>query len=433
MHNTFLLYTGEDESLAKRVYVDLLKGGVRPWATAYDFAPGSPYEPTLEAAMDASTHVALLVTRAYYSNDVIQRLANKALNSDKTIVVIEAERGADMPDVDSDPIRLRRYARGIQSLVQALPHDDEPIEELHAFQRANDAYFKDDQDAAIMAYKEIENPSPLVLNSLGAAYTAAGRYDEALEVIDQAIEQVPDNAQFYRNKSVALTGAKRIEESLAADEKALELEPDSPENYSSYAMTLVVVERYDDALKAIQKAQALVPDSLLYIYQEGFIHSQAKDYEAAIAAFDRAIEIEPHYEGAVAGRRIALGHLGRHEEALAEVNKEIKKHPKKGSGYITRSLINFYIGQYEDAAQDATAALTRSAEHQVAGLFNRAIAYWKLDRKTEAQQDFLKAIEQMPILGTAEGIEDNAESDLTADAALGLLQSMIDDGLIPDA
>lgn len=429
MYSTFLIYSEADNNLATRIYTDLLKKGVRPWASDYDLAPGDPVEATQRAALAACTHVVVFVSNAYLADDAQKQLTEKALADAKTIIAVAADRGVKVPDNLGEPIKLsRRYGAAVEALAEKLPTDADPLDDVPAWQRGNEAYFSGDYEDALEAYQQIseDDETAITLNSRAAAYNALRKHEEALEDIAKALELDADKAQYYRNRSLALAGLDRHEEALADDEKAIALQPDLPENHSSYAMTLVALERYDDAVAAIQKAIDLQPDNPLYPYQLGYIHSQADQPEAAIEAFDAALELHPDYPSAIAGRRMMLGKLGRFEEALAEVDKEIRKNPRKGGGYITRSLINFYMGRDEEAVKDATAALTRSGEHQIAGFFNRAIALWRLGETEKAQKDYLQAVQLMNTLATPEGIHDNAESELTAEIALEILASLED-------
>ena len=435
MHTTFINYVEDDEVLAKRIYADLLRAGVRPWAAAYDLAPGDLVMATVENALQASDYVIVMLTKKYWRAPEHLALTESAISGGKTIIPLIADRGVKVPDDWADPIQLkRRYADAVNDLIARLPADSEPLEDVPAWQRGNEAYFIGDFDGALEAYKEIpdEELSAITLNSRAAAYNALRKHTEARTDLDRAIELDPTLASAYRNRALALASLGDYEATLADDRKAIELDPDSPRGYSSQAMTLMALERLDEARKSVDEAISRAPDVPHYHYQRGLILNKMDDLDGALAAYEHALQLEPDKNDAAIGRRIVLGRLGRHEEVLAEVNQEIKRNPRKGGNYITRSLINFYLERYEEAAQDATAALERSPENQPAALFNRAIARWQLGEADAAAQDFLAAIKLYPTLASAQGILNSAESDLTSAPALAILESLQASGQLDD-
>ena len=436
MHTTFINYVEDDESLAKRIYADLLAAGVCPWAVAYDLSPSNLVEPSLQKALDASEFVIVVLTKKYWRAPEHIALTENALAVGKTIIPLVADRKVKVPEGLAEPIQLkRRYAAAVQDLIARLPVDSEPLDQVPAWQRGNEAYFNLDFAGALKAYQEIpdEELTAVMLNSRAAAYNALRKHKEACDDLDRAIELDPTDAGFFRNRGLALVALGEYEAALADDRKAIELEPDSPRGWSSQAMTLLALERFDEARDSIAEAIARDPKETHYHYQQGLIFTEMDVPEAALEAYERALELYPDNEDATIRRRIVLGKMGRHEEVLAEVNQDIKRQPRKAGNYITRSLINFYLERYEEAVRDATAALKRNTENQPSALFNRAIARWQLGETEAAEQDFLAAIQIFPALGSAEGVHQNAESELTRAPALAILESLQASGKLDDA
>ena len=63
-------------------------------------------------------------------------------------------------------------------------------------------------------------------NSKGVALSGLGRFEEALESFNMALELDPKNAKAWINKAFALEELGRPKEALAAINIALELNPD---------------------------------------------------------------------------------------------------------------------------------------------------------------------------------------------------------------
>lgn len=431
MHTTLILAHPDDESLAKRIYADLLAAGVRPWLAIYDLAPGQDPTEIQTAALRTSEVVIVLLSKRLLRDQETIALAGQALSDGKTVLPVLADLGVNTPAGWPEGIRLkRRYGEAIQELIYRSPKTGDPIAEVPAWQQGNEAYALEDFEGAEELYKTLKSPDALALHSRAAAYNALRKHAEALADLDLAIAEDGNHALYYRNRSVAHAGLGELEKALADDHKAIELAPQDPRNWSSSAITLTALERFEEAESAILKALEIRPESNIYLYQHGLIRAKAGDHTGALEILEKALAQNPDNEQAQIWRRIIWGRMGRYDEALADVDKLIKRQPKRGGNYVTRSLINFYMERYTEAVKDASAALERSAEHQLAGFYNRAIAQWKLGEKEKAQQDMLSAIQLLPVLKTEAGIRSNAESDLTSQPGLEILAALKEVGAV---
>ncbi|MFP4321778.1 MAG: toll/interleukin-1 receptor domain-containing protein [Anaerolineales bacterium] len=425
MTHIFLNYAEADANLAKRIYADLLAKGIKVWAMDFDCPPGEDVVVAGRQALEMSDTCLVLMTKKYMRVPGAVQLAEWAQEAGKTVIPIIADRGVQPPAGMADEVNMkRRYAQAIDILAEKLPMNTEPAEELPIWQAGNEAYALQDYDEAIALYQDIDESDPIQLHSRAAAANALRKHAEALLDLNKAVELAPDSDLIRRNRSVALGGLGEHEKALDDDKHALKINDQDPRNWSNYAMTLAALERFDEARDAITQAVDLVPDNERYLYQKGVVLARAGDNEAALEALETAIALDESYEEALAWRRVVWGRLGRHEEALEEVTQAIRKNPQRGGPYITRALLNFYLERYDDTIQDANAAIERSEQHYLPGLFNRAIAYWKLGDTETAMVDYAEAMALLPELGTEAGIRNNAESELTSAPALEILAAI---------
>ena len=84
-----------------------------------------------------------------------------------------------------------------------------------------------------------------------------GRYEEALQAIDKALELNPDYSDAWYNKGVALRKLGRYEEALQAIDKALKLKPDDFDAWYNKCVALRKLGRYKEAQIAFKKASEL--------------------------------------------------------------------------------------------------------------------------------------------------------------------------------
>lgn len=432
MDRPFINYLDEDETLAKRIYADLLKAGVRPWMTVYDAAPGDDREKVTHAALENSQHVVMLVTKKSQRDSAFVERIQQAAG--RKVLAVLADMGVQAPEGAAEIKLKRRYGEAVQELAAMLSAAAEPLDVVPPFQRGNEAYHLEDYDGAVEHYTaaiQADDSYAEAYNGRAAAYNAVRQHQKALVDLNKAIELNPDVPKYYRNRSLALSGLRQNEEALVDDQKGLEMEPDSPRVWSSYGMTLLALERFEEAKQAVEKALELHPNEAHYYYQLGVIASRAGHLEEALEAYNKALSLAPDDADIDSGRRLVLGRLGRYDEVLAEINHEIKKNPRKGGAYITRSLINFYMERYEDAVKDATMALERGQASQPAAYYNRAIAHWQAGQADQAKSDLLNAIRLMPDLGSPAGIQNSAESERTREPGLAILEALKAEGKLP--
>jgi tetratricopeptide (TPR) repeat protein len=76
-----------------------------------------------------------------------------------------------------------------------------------------------------------------------------GRCEEAIEILDQILEQQGDNAHALAAKGHALLGLIKYEESLPYFDDALALNPDIEEARVFKGMALTFLGRHEEALK----------------------------------------------------------------------------------------------------------------------------------------------------------------------------------------
>ena len=109
----------------------------------------------------------------------------------------------------------------------------------------------------------------------------SGRYNEAIEAYDKAIEIDPKLAIAWSNKGNVLGRSGRYDEAIQALDKAIEIDPKLADALQSKGISLIGLGRYDEAIQAL----------------------------------DKSIEIKPNNANAWTGKGIAFRHLGRYDEA----------------------------------------------------------------------------------------------------------------------
>jgi tetratricopeptide (TPR) repeat protein/murein DD-endopeptidase MepM/ murein hydrolase activator NlpD len=129
-----------------------------------------------------------------------------------------------------------------------------------------------------------------------------GKYEEAINAYDKAIELDPENADVWLYKGWALIG----------------------DAWSFNGQASSVQDKYEESLQAFDKAIDYRPnDDSAFEGKAEALYGQGK-YDEAIKAYDRAIEIDPNEPCYWTGKSQALNALGRRSEAEAATSNAQK-------------------------------------------------------------------------------------------------------------
>jgi adenylate cyclase len=123
-------------------------------------------------------------------------------------------------------------------------------------------------------------------------------------------------------------------------------------------------------------------------------YSDKKNQEA-MNAFDKAIEIDPNFARAYAGRAAIYNDWGQHQEALRESEQAIKLDPNLAWGFHTRGWAHIGLLNYQKAIEDLNKAIELDPNY-VYAYCHRSWAYFLSKNYHEALEDANRAVELAP-------------------------------------
>ena len=174
--------------------------------------------------------------------------------------------------------------------------------------------------------KEIkENPqNSNLLNDVAIYFVTIGKYEEALQYINQSLELNPNDSVVHYNKGNILRDLNRLEESLIEYDIAIVLSSNDDENfYQNKGTVLLMINRLEDAVKTLEKAVEINPSSYYSNLNLGISLVGLKNFEKAVEKFNKAIEIDELQEEAYTMKFQALENLNRLDEAVDVMVKYI--------------------------------------------------------------------------------------------------------------
>lgn len=157
-------------------------------------------------------------------------------------------------------------------------------------------------------------------NFRGLDKAKAGKFKEAIEDFDKAIEIKP-TGQIYYNRAYSKNMIEDFNGAIQDYDKTIEFEYRLSEAYFERGYSKDQLNNpdgvTDDYTKAIEKNKEYADA----YNNRAFTKLKQKDYKAAIKDFDKAIEIKPDFVGAYVNRGFAKKRIGRQIRCLQRLGK----------------------------------------------------------------------------------------------------------------
>lgn len=272
-----------------------------------------------------------------------------------------------------------------------------------------------------------------VLYQQGVEARQAGKFEEAVNLLQAAAKLLPDDADIQVQLGLALTALQRFDEAKTAFQRALELAPDyvdaklglaridyfarrytearaaveailkdHPDNADAVALLAQidkaaaapapgpappsaaaelkdkgikarVAGNFADAVKLLTEAAKLSPNDADIQVELGLALTALKRFEEAKAAFQRALELVPDYVDAKLGLARLDYFAGRYKEARAAVEAILKDHPDNADAIALLAQIKKAESAPPPPSPAAVAMKEKGIAARKAGKFQDAV------------------------------------------------------------
>jgi tetratricopeptide (TPR) repeat protein len=279
--------------------------------------------------------------------------------------------------------------------------------------------------------------------NLGMLYTRVGLYDQAVEVLKEAVLFRPDDAYANLNLAITYYTMGNMDKAHEQMQKYIKLEPNNAEAYNSLGLIFYRKEQYEPALEEFRKAKELSKNNKQYSYNEGlalaklgrdeeavnafkassgleegeemrqqFIqefeankwrelynrgHSTMEygNYRQAIELFKSAIEIKPDVLEAYVNLGFCYRAIGDNENQVYYFRKAWELSPDSADINYNLGLAYSDSKMYEKAIErfNKVAELNPSSKE---AYFSIGTAYYKLSKYANAAEAFKKAVDLSP-------------------------------------
>ena len=172
-----------------------------------------------------------------------------------------------------------------------------------------------------------QNPEPEYLLSLGTALRHLGRREEALKVIDKAVQLKPSDADSWRNLGEVLVDVERPADAILAFQQALKLKPRHWDAANKCGTLFYRLERFGEALIHFNLCDEMQPDHVPTLQMRALATFGLNRFEEALGDMRRAHAIDPTNANLCSNMGVFLRRLGREEEALPWFDKALELKP----------------------------------------------------------------------------------------------------------
>ncbi len=138
----------------------------------------------------------------------------------------------------------------------------------------------------------------------------SGEFGQAIRLYKESIAVFP-TAEAYTFLAWTLSMLGRYEEAIELCQEAITLDPELGNPYNDIGAYLIELKRFDEALPWLQMAcEAPRYEARHYpLMNIGRIFHERGDYRQAIIYYNKALELEPFYQPALWAKQILWGRL----------------------------------------------------------------------------------------------------------------------------
>ncbi len=260
---------------------------------------------------------------------------------------------------------------------------------------------------------------PDILITRAQMAVSAGRTDEALNLVEQAIARDGRRAELWSMKGDLLRAASRNDEALTAYGQALALEPASLPPRLSSALIHLDTHALDRASADLKEAARHAPDNVMVRYLDALIDFRRARYADAQGKIQPVMRAVPDFlPGHLLSGAANLA-LGNREAAITHLNRVLERIPEHA--YARKLLAVALLGSGELDRANAIVADLKDSNDPLLQSLQGDIALRKRDY-AEAGRHFEKAVALAP--GNASLLTELAKTRLGSGDTAGALDAL---------
>ncbi len=240
------------------------------------------------------------------------------------------------------------------------------------------------------AQQEVKTASDLI---------AEGKYEEALQHLEEAAKLNPDEAATYFYQGVAYRMLNRFDDAIDAFTKAIQFANQNntldPEAYLRRGVVWFYKGEYGIAWQDFDEASAILYDDPRPELWKGLARAKQQRWLEAIDSYAVALQHDDKF--APAWVNLGLGYLALNQpdKAVYCLNQAVRMEPKNAASYFKRGVALSRLGKFHEAADSYSEAIRIKPDYAEA-YYNRSLVNRDLSNTEQAEKDRAEALKLNP-------------------------------------
>lgn len=198
----------------------------------------------------------------------------------------------------------------------------------------------------------------------GIASHDNGQLELAANYYSQAVNADPRHTKALYNLALVQYDLGNFGESASALEKLFAATPADKGAYELYGLALYQLGHYDRAIASYEMALQAGPSDHILV-NKALAYAKTGRPKAALHEFDKAFRLNPSNFNACLGKGIALMGLGQLQLAVSWLNHALALRPDDALALSNRAIAYFSMDEKEKAMEDFSAALSKSRNSEI--------------------------------------------------------------------
>jgi len=174
----------------------------------------------------------------------------------------------------------------LHGILKADPENEPAVEQLTQLLLDEG---KSSEAVSLLEGMTVRNPSPVLLDLLGDAYTQTKDLPKAEAAYRHAAEIDPSELNHLRGLGQTLMAEEKYQDALPVYQKLIDLMPDDADNYLAVSQIYRELNQLDEAEQNLLKARQYAPGDVKIMYNEAMLYEAQGRYEDAIRVLSDAI------------------------------------------------------------------------------------------------------------------------------------------------
>lgn len=201
----------------------------------------------------------------------------------------------------------------------------------------------------------------------------------------------PASAKEFLRRGLTFLDSGKYDQALDDFDRAVELEPNNVWPIANRAIARVWKRDFDAAAKDLKRAENLDPDNPVVLRAKALQAELNGDFRAAAELYSKSLQKQPGNAFALMHRARAFAAMGEDEKALADSAEALQANPQLIDLRVTRANIFLRQGRRDDVAREAELLMTDNPKSDYA-LVGAGKIYARIGRTAEAMRAFERAL-----------------------------------------